>query len=664
MKKKHVFIASAGIVVTLAVIAILQGFNKNESPQSIINETDNTDDDFKEWSDFSRFVNTKGEVLKDCELTAHIWKKNARQMYRFKVWNGLNVQETGTTEDLIDMDGTLNFRVLLIDENDVIHVGMQVSPVTVTMGGKRREVLESLFQTFFIVTFSKYGDIMHIALPPGLEAQDAVSLKEMVNALKLIVPPEVKSKNDMTWTVEERNSLGQYNAHYEFEPNDCLYSKTKTAYVELANIPMDPQTGSPVNLTAKILNSTLTAQLSSGVSWITRIKGTERIQLYQSKRMLSDVESRIFLELISFNPDKTLAIWNDSINDLKTASTIMATQSLIGNSDTWRKMNTKRLQEQYESVDIVDTLAELNRRITEDSPHSEVLAAVKDLMQHLKAFPERALKLPALMANMSEAAVRPVFSALEAAGHKQAQQALSQILNGYGHNDYNRLHAIISAGGIANPGEPLVESLMNVVDDKTSGTESEMERGNSALLSLGTLGDSLADQNETLWGRIEDRIQDELRNAKTGEEKTVAIKAMSNLDAMESETDFQRLSAYLEDEDVEVKRAALAALKNAPSNHKFENAYIFFTTSEDSRLRIVAFSLLVSMTEPDLIEQVINVTISKLSLEPNMHLRTMMIEYLGGLKTADNTIVPTLKAQLELETTRIMAKSILRAIYE
>ncbi|MBN2528025.1 MAG: hypothetical protein JXR76_16665 [Deltaproteobacteria bacterium] len=664
MKKTHAFIVGAGIAVALAVVAILHGLNKNETPESVVNETNDTNDDFKEWGDFSRFIKTNGEVLKDCDFSPHIWKQNARQMYRFKVWNGLNVQGAGTTEDLIDMEGTLNFRVLKVDDNDVIYVGMQVSPITVTMGGKRRDVLESLFQTFFIVTFSKYGDILHIALPPGLEGQDAVSLKEMFNALKLIVPPQVKSKNDMTWTVDEQNSLGQYNARYEFEPSDCLYSKTKTKFVKLANVPIDPQTGSPVNLTAKILDSTLTAQLSSGVSWITRIKGTERIQLYQDKRLLSDVESRLFLELLSFNPDKTLAIWDDTINDLKTASTIMARQRLIGNRNTWDKMNQKRLQEQYESVNIADTLAVLNKRITEDSPHSDVLAAVKDLMQHLKAYPERALKLPALMANMSEASVRPVFSALETAGHEQAQQALSQIMTGYGQNDYNRLHAIISTGGIATPGEPLVDSLMNVVDDRASGTESEVERGNTALLSLGTLGDSLGDQNEALSGKIEERIQDELQNAKTDEEKTVAIKAMSNLDAMESEADFEKLSAFLKDDDVEVRRAALEALKRAPANYKFENAYAFFSTSEDSRLRVAAFNLLASVTEPKLIERVIDVSISKLSVEPNIHLRTMMVEYLGALKKADNRIVPTLEAQLELETTRIMAQSILRAIYE
>ena len=662
MKKrmtKIVFSVFPALIAAAASMLLIRQTSMPSEEQSAQRSQENNID--KEWKNFTKFYDLNN-LDSSCAYGSYSWDPGARQMYRLKIWNGVRMEGQKTPQSLIDLEGTLNFRIIKIDDNDEVHVGMQLSPVSATIDGKRRGELEQLFQTFFMVTFNQHGSIVKFNFPPQMEEKDASSIKEVINALQFVIPPKVQDQKNATWVVEEQNSLGRYNAQYDFSSDNCLYSKRKQDYTELEmNLSAGPAQKQET-MAADVIDSTVIARIEENLSWLGKTKGKERTQIYQGRRLLSDLESKVFLDPIPYNPDTSLTIWNDEIAGLESALKTVATQP--GTSAAWDSVTLSHLREKYKDVDIIEALRKLDRSILEDTPHSVVLNAVKELVQHLSAYPKRALLLPEQVRSMSESSARVVFSALETSGDSYAQRALSQIMSDEYQNNYNRLHAIVSSGGVEIPQDEIVDSLIDIVEQRVEGDDAHAERGNTALLALGTMGDSVRDENEELTDQIGRVIDENLENASSAEEKTVAIKAMTNIDPLDDQYACEEMSAFLEDINVEVQRAALEAIKNAPEECRFKKAYPFFMGHPDSRLRITAFNVLKTVDHPERVGKLIQATLDSLVTETNPHLKTITIQYLGEKRSIDGRIVPALLAQLERETTRAIAKIILRAVYE
>ena len=597
-----------------------------------------------------------------CSFT---WQPQAKQIYQFKASydiitdNSLifgNVKNTKTQRNqkshvVYTIEGILNFRILE-QKKDLVFVGLQLCPVTIAFSGKAVPGLKKLYQTYFLVAFSRNGRPAHFYFPDSLAKEDQISLAGIVSGIQTILPPRPQKK----WDYSEKDASGEYQAHYTMLKDNKIH-KQKMRYLSVNTRKMASANG--IELTARIVESGFQIFLSPEVSWVDKISGSEVIKFQSGNATLITARSNLELTLLPFHADPSLAIWKEN-RPLEKILTAFAKPAKRPPVSFWKEQRKERQLERFKGVNIMA----LTDKVIQAKGQPGIIDAINSLRDYLKTFPEEAEKIPDILlsADMSSSAAAGIINSLELAGNLEAQEALIDIMQNGRQTQINRVRAIVAAGGLQMPEEETINSLMQQADlgRSKNADDATVERSDTALLTLGILSDTLSKAGDS--GRAEDinlKLTDYLQHAINAEDKIICLKAMGNLS---NDGLLPVIEPYLLAKDPEVRLAAADSLRNLSDDHSLNLLLERLEQEPVARVRGKVFETIEDRGKGN--KAAIGRVIQDLPNENDPDLRNKMVVFLGKNKKAFPGITETLKEQLASEKSPKVIKSIYKALYE
>jgi hypothetical protein len=494
-------------------------------------------------------------------LGGGFWADGDRRQYDY-------LQETefatpGGATTRMSVAGTLNVRVFATREH-IGFVGFQLAPARVRLNDVVNPPLTEVYgHTFFVAAITSEGLPASFFFPGNLSEQEQASLRELVYSLQVFVPPSDVLGSSTEWESDEQNGTGNYTAHYRRQA-DCAITKTKQAYTSVDSAGLG-LAAAPLGLSARIVQTDYRFHIPNArATWIERLEGHEVIELIAGDQTLFNARTLVDLKSIPLAEDPQLAIWKQSADSLDRLLVEVASQGVLTgkpSEDAWEQTRLTQLRERYDAAPIGHTLNNLVSATETKQQHTDSIAAIHALCDHLTAFPDKALQIPALLPPDAQADVSArVVNALELAGTAQAQSALGQLIADPERLSEQRIQATVGAGGVAKPTEQTAQLLL-----ETSAGESGA-LADTALLSLGSLASRMRPDQasavlDTLWQHAEGAASDM--------EAVVALEALDNA-AIPAPEILERLQPYLAASSTSVRANATRMLRHAPDELAYQ----------------------------------------------------------------------------------------------
>ncbi len=436
------------------------------------------------------------------------WHAGDEQSYRIRIqsqmWLGLSSASSPEAIEQV-IEGTLNLRVFAIRGDDV-SLGFQLHPVSLAINGQTDPGRELELATAFGATFSREGRPKSFQFPSCLDPQAGLLLEEVVRSFQVIVPPDSGTQ----WQVEEQHASGTYTAAYHRTSGREL-QKAKLKYLAGA----DMRDGAQLlgETTNRINRSTGRAVLAEPGSWLESASMSEELVVITGAEAMFRVITEAELELRATAGDRDLA--------LHSAVDLVA---LI--ADQQPKASQQRiLTAKPTAIDVArfrDMIEAFNLSNGED------VYLLRDLVAYLRKFPELAALIPDILSNpdLVDRAVSGLIHVLELATHDVAQSSLVTISADAQRSHMNRIRAIIASGGVDAPVAATLEQLWQLSLDRSSEDASDL--ANTALLSLGRLGNGLRAMDSGEYPVLQARLADTLAASHDEQATSTALKAIGN----------------------------------------------------------------------------------------------------------------------------------------
>ena len=580
------------------------------------------------------------------------WDANARQTYRYNLNVDIKIN-TEVADDAknwqhiqLDLQGILNMR-LFRQEGDLVHIGFQLSSLQITQGGQRIPIMETLYQTFFMASFTLEGKPVEFYLPNYMQPAERIPLTEIINSVQIVLPPTDKIR-PTEWKTEEIHGTGHYQASYSLQKG--IIHKQKIAYTKIT--PLTQKTSFQLN--GKVISSSWQATLSSKQAWLNSVTGEEKLKIATKHNKISEAIYRASLKISNDPQNPNLDIWQAN-NDPKKVIQALADMKTLQTDTAWEQMKQLQLREKYAHFQLGNITSQLDKLNVDDVPLVDKIDYINDLENYLSAYPEATTELVALLKTevYSAATVSTLVHVLGIVGHTEAQQALATLMiEGSTTNKSVMEQAIITSGiSIQQPEALLVDALWQKVHDSSEHT-------GTTLLALGTSSYHLGENGDEYSAtQVRDDLITFLQNdANTG--KTVVLKALANTGSTEI---FEAIEPYLAAEKSRVRAAAHQVLGSFEDDTS--RAILLDTIASDKSATVRkealrAITKRIDKDEPEVITS-LGQTLAK---EPDKRLRKEMVRFLG--EHSSNPEVETiLQQQLKQEESRNIKKEIYRALH-
>ena len=472
-------------------------------------------------------------------MPAFNWHCDSRQMYHVKLKQGIDFKTSGKspTRLIQEIDGILNFSVFNIEAEEV-HLGFQLSPVSISFSGKRVQGLEEIYSTFFLATFKKTGKPLSFYFPNKIAIDDELVISEVIKIVQAILP----GVNEETWSTEETHSMGKYVARYSMKEDYIL--KEKVNYISLY---AKASTNKNTELKPKIIYSKFFLRPSKFTSWLESMTGKERLNMEMGNFMSTNATIDISMKMIPFKPDPTLDIWKEGRTFKEILASFKAGEKELVSYSKKKEMDEIRKRVQQVNLDtlilkFIDTDGkDVNQR--------------QLLVDYIKVFPEEMLKIQKLLLQnrVSNKATAKIINTLGVNGTPYAQKALINIMKDESQMKNNRIQAARSLGGLKNPIIDVIDALWDV--SKVRRDPLTCEISNTALFALGRISSEVKRENQSLSRSINKQLSDYLEQKSNDERQAITF-----LRAIENTGDVffvKKLVPFIYSESRSVKKAAI-----------------------------------------------------------------------------------------------------------
>ena len=422
----------------------------------------------------------------DGNLPAYRWPVGTCRMYQFRNCTTLaqaadNQPSADDHPNGVEVTGTLAARVLK-HERGAIYMGMQLSPVSVTVGGARSEALETLLQnTVPVGAFLPTGRLTQIIVPDQLAKADKDFLMQVFD-LDMALPEAQPQGN--AWSLQEEDAAGTYEAHFRLLEKSRI-EKQKSRYLKLA------AEGYQVDVKHSQWNGQV-----GGEFWLKSLKGEEVLSYKAGSTWGATSTIRVELDLLpesSVAAGDTLIMQLDTalpLADLLAAGTLQAELAKYNEGGAWEAEQTRSRREKFRNMPFVNVRDKLAHAFANMREHADTVAAIHELRDWLLANPEQAMAVAeSVKTRLSDGLTARFIHALELAGENpESQDALAAILADNSVDSGVRLQAAVACGGLEHlKSAALGDALWKTAFVADSDNVKVMEIGDSSLLALGAL---------------------------------------------------------------------------------------------------------------------------------------------------------------------------------
>lgn len=517
------------------------------------------------------------------------WQSGAKQMYRIDIRSVMFASHP-SVESIhreFELHGVLNFRIYKTEGN-IVKTGLQLSELTVKRGIIEDKAAEKLYSGLFFVNFSKDGKPVDFTFSNEIAPEDERILSDIIQSFQLVV----KRSIFRSWTIEEKNINGTYNAQYAVTKGRV--SKSKKKYIEVTDI-----TGNRTGDKIEIKNSGIRFDYDNRLSWIKNAEGNDLIVFYSDGNPYLKISSSVKLTGIDFDPDNSLAIWSDSEN---ADSIIDGWNDLPKNEvSLGQKSEEDALKAKFGNKTFYDIAGELFGKY-----QAFDVQCIQQLMDFLELHPEAALQFPKFLREKKLNSTQQIMlvHALERNGTDKAQIALSDIMLDVNFSKESRTQAAIAFGSIDKPTQSSIDNLWKAYENRNRKDDANANMiSSTSVLALGSMAKNLENSAEEKY----------INNSKI-------IK--------------KRIGADLESKkDLNTTVALIHAAGNTADSDMIDDIVPFFEDS-NPRVRSAAVSSLVFMDD----KKVNDVLTKELDTESDVNVRTSIVDTMYRKKATDDTV--------------------------
>lgn len=560
------------------------------------------------------------------------FKKDARQMYNLN-WRSvflLNQPGGKSLHETLELHGTLNLRVFKKSE-EKIKAGFQLSPLGVRKTGMDSGDAKEIYSKLFFADISPEGRFLDFEFSNEIARADENTLKDIIKILQVIV----KETRFPGWETEEEDSSGAYIADYRVE--DGVVEKGKREYLLLTDREGFIREGE----SAEIKKSMSEYHYNNRTTWLTKAEGSELLVFYSGKDPSLKVSITFSLELIPFNPDSGLAIWNDGLDaDRQVAEWKRLPRNRVPLA---RKSEVDRLKDKFGNKsfsEVADGLFKVHKEFD--------VNCLRTLMEYLTMSPDAAYRIPEYLLSKKLNSTQKItlVHVLERVGTAEAQEALADIMMGQDFSKESRTQAAIGLGAMEKPEDVAVKSLWSAYEERGSGKRDADHVAATAVLSLGAMAKNLESSERRNYRAISEEIKGRISSDLAGNPdlntKVALLHAAGNTADEEMVRDIR---SYFNDDNPRVRSAAVNSLAYMDDGTVNE----ILTEELDYQDNVnVRNSIVTTMYRKEAGEDAVNKIIGLAPSEENDIVRGEMYRYL--LKNRDMPgVKEALKGMLEKE---------------
>lgn len=432
-----------------------------------------------------------------------------------------------------------------------ITIACQAADVSVTTDGRRRSMLESLFNnTAQIVHLSPDGRLQGRFFPERLGSEDRALLTSMT-------PLEWALSEGPGWQTRETDSLGTVIAHYHRDPESGIMSKTRRL-ADASSSGTAETTGA-----LQLRHSAYQAQL--GTCWLAWLEGTEDVDFVVNRQRVGSIHSEVRLEQQASAaplPTELTHLLQRGIPANYTAA-VDAVGVAANSGSASERERLARLRHHHGQVPYETAFEAFVSAFEQMSEPTDMLPAVASLRDWLIVHPGQAPQLAETLRHpdLPNELTAPMVHALALAGREtaEAQESLAGILEDReDYPDHTVIQAIVASGDLSQiQTERLSPALWEIASaPKSDGSEAFLW-SDAALFAIGNLAHDNPDIGETLATSLEDRLTQPEDYAAS--DLVVALQSLAN--GKVANDSLLEASAHLtQHEDSGVRAASLAYL--------------------------------------------------------------------------------------------------------
>ena len=508
------------------------------------------------------------------------WSQGAEQQYQLAIATDIRLLLPGsdTPQTIVQqVSGTLNLKVFDLDENQ-IHVGFQLDSPFYTLNNQPDNTLQKALEAPFVVTFDPWGRPLSFHFPEALQKTERIILEESIRIFQVIFPEE----RNTSWTTTETHATGSFLSRYQIQQDNSI-EKTKTQYTTIA---MSSEDDDPAGAAkAQIKKSLAVSRLSPDIVWIQAAMVHESLTLSQGSGLSTESDMVAELKRVSIVPGQEhrdlfkANAWEEMLLAYSPELAVAENQETEGKALAEASPLTVHAQ-------LTGLIEQLN---SGDKSHR--IPLLKQIEKALEADPELAFWLAEQIEQpgMTGATDAWLIHLLERSDTPQAQEALVMIMDDPYYRPWNRIRAIVALGGVDNATDEAIASLVNISQNRDAVDTADM--ANAALMALGSIGKTMAENDPQRAGMIRDDLIATLEGSRDFSETGMVLKAMENMaDPALGEV----ISPHLQDDAPFVRSAAARALGRLKGE---ENLELLTEQLEVEQNRVVRAAIIAGMED-------------------------------------------------------------------
>ncbi len=480
-----------------------------------------------------------------------------------------------------DIQASLHWRVVGSDAQGWL-VSARLNDVNYTVDGvadSRRDVL----QMPFVFHVDRSGALGSFAFPRRYPDALAASIRSIVEPLQIVfVENAVES-----WTTNETGADSGYKAQYQVTGIDALsgvahVSKTKTEIYRNALMSGDFKlNGQPE---ARIGESQTQLDLKLDGSGVERVSAKESVSIHVGSRLFSSTDGSFSAEHVQ----ATLAPLAHS-----------AAEAQAGLNDP--SLARARLYEvdpqmvaKVDGLSVTDAMASYVEAVRKNSG-----AGSRFLRNYVRKYPSRSAEIARVLGGLDEKAddkaISFGFAALSSAGHKEAQQALIDVVTGAGWSEFSREKALIAMMDLDMPEMFAVRGVWDYRNSLRATDAGIVVRLSITTNVYGALGD-VQKGNPAVTYEV-------LQNLSTLLRSSQELDQQQALDALSNVGDAQRIvpltAPFLTSKSEWIRQSAFKIFRRLDGDTAFQQFATAFAREQSASVRQAASRIAAAMPDTD-----------------------------------------------------------------
>ncbi|MBD1846969.1 HEAT repeat domain-containing protein [Cyanobacteria bacterium FACHB-63] len=412
-------------------------------------------------------------------------------------------------------------------------------------------VTEDLKQDI-VATVDPQGRIVAVQFAPKTAEISQTFARSILADMQFVTPNN--SDRLREWTQQEEDQNGKFLAHYEaassFENRGSIlpFRKTKVQYFPRPSSTPSRQ-GKPKSDLTIHPQGEWQGKFDAAKGQLQELTGQETQKIIISNKEVGTDETKMSLKLQSVTTLPTIQPLQTKLQpQLKAPSIPLSYQ--VSEADAEAQIQKRQLgTDTLESISAALDRAEATRNLQND--YTPLYLKLKSLI-YLQPKTSEIFGDRLSIAKPDSLSFQLITGALSAAGHPQAQAALSKVILQRVADTKVALMLIPSLSAVKNPTAETVKTL-----DQLASTP-DPEVTTTAQLALGSV---VAKLNSTEAKPIVDRFVQTLQTTKQPEEQRHLLLVLGNVGTSEL---LSVIEPFTQNQDAALKAAATAALRNIP----------------------------------------------------------------------------------------------------